>query len=192
MYVRKTAFPPIVGGRPRLLILGSMPGEASLRLGQYYGHARNAFWSIMADLLRIPPAADYAERTAALIAHGIALWDVIAECERRGSLDAGIRPESVRVNDFAPLLASHPSIALIAFNGGTAERAYQRRVRPFLPAASQALATRRLPSTSPAYAGLSPTDKARSWRQALAAHLTAPMPELPRDRSQETTWPLAT
>ncbi|MGD8206954.1 MAG: DNA-deoxyinosine glycosylase [Thiohalocapsa sp.] len=163
----KTAFAPIIGGRPRLLILGSMPGEASLRLGQYYGHRRNAFWPILCDLLAIPADSDYATRTAALRAARIALWDVIAACEREGSLDASIRRDSIRVNDFGALLDTHPSIACIAFNGGTAEREFQRRVRPSLAERHRRIERVRLPSTSPAHAGMSFAVKRAAWRDLL-------------------------
>jgi hypoxanthine-DNA glycosylase len=163
----KTAFPPIVADGARLLILGSMPGEASLRLGQYYGHARNAFWPIIGALLEFPPDANYASRIAALTANGIALWDVIATCARRGSLDSAIEPDSVRVNDFDALFAAYPGIRCIAFNGGTAEREYQRRVLPTLPAVHRHIERIRLPSTSPAHAGMTLDAKLAAWRVLL-------------------------
>ncbi|MFP4602982.1 MAG: DNA-deoxyinosine glycosylase [Halochromatium sp.] len=163
--VLKTAFPPIVGPDARLLILGSMPGEASLRQRQYYGHPRNAFWPIMGALLGIPPQADYAARCAALKAHRIALWDVIAACERPGSLDQAIRAETVRVNDFAAFFALAPAIDRILFNGGTAEREYRRRVLPTLSRQHQRMRMHRLPSTSPANAGLRFEQKLAAWRQ---------------------------
>jgi len=163
----KQAFPPIVGPSPRLLILGSMPGEASLRLGQYYGHGRNAFWPILCELLGLPADADYAARTRALVEHRIALWDVIAACQRQGSLDTAIRPESIQVNDFAALFDARPSIAWIAFNGGTAEREYRRRVLPALPERHRRIGRVRLPSTSPAHAGMRFDAKLAAWRVVL-------------------------
>ena len=163
----KTAFPPVVADGARLLILGSMPGEASLRLGQYYGHARNAFWPIIGALLGCPPDADYAARTAALTANRIALWDVIATCARRGSLDSAIEPDSVRVNDFDALFGAYPGIRCIAFNGGTAEREYQRRVFPALPVLYRHIERIRLPSTSPAHAGMALDAKLAAWRVLL-------------------------
>lgn len=163
----RQAFPPILGAAPRLLILGSMPGEASLDAGQYYGHARNAFWPIMTALLGLPAAADYEARCAALRAQGIALWDVIAACARPGSLDTAIRPETVQVNDFAALFAAHPTIRGIAFNGGTAEREYCRRVLPDLRPEHAGIARLRLPSTSPAHAGMRFEAKLAAWRVIL-------------------------
>jgi hypoxanthine-DNA glycosylase len=163
----KQGLPPILGESPRLLILGSMPGEASLRRGEYYGHDRNAFWPIIAEVLGLSPRADYAARTAALIANGIALWDVIAACERRGSLDAAIRPESIRVNDFAALFTAQPNIRQLLFNGGMAQREYLRRVLPGLPEPHRGIEQSRLPSTSPTYAGMAYENKLAAWRRAL-------------------------
>ncbi len=166
----KQALPPILGASPRLLILGSMPGEASLRLQQYYGHPRNAFWPIMTALLGLPPEADYAARCAALKRHGIALWDVIGACARSGSLDSAIRPETVQVNDIAGLLRTEPTIGAIVCNGGTAERELTRRVWPAVAPEQRALPRLRLPSTSPAYAGMPFADKLAAWRVILSFH----------------------
>ncbi|WP_462321494.1 DNA-deoxyinosine glycosylase [Halochromatium sp.] len=163
----KTAFPPIAGLDAQLLILGSMPGESSLRQQRYYGHPRNAFWPIFDDLLGIQVQASYADRCAALIAHRIALWDVIAACERLGSLDQAIRPETVRVNDFANFFDAHPGITRIVFNGGTAEREYRRRVLPVLQPPQRDLSRHRMPSTSPAHAGLRFEQKLAAWRLIL-------------------------
>lgn len=163
----KTAFLPVVGPAARVLILGSMPGEASLRQQQYYGHPRNAFWPILGELLGIPPQASYAERCAALVARGIALWDVIAACERPGSLDQAIRPETVRVNDFGAFFDASPGIVQVVFNGGTAEREYRRRVLPGLKLPHLEIAQHRLPSTSPAHAALRFEQKLAAWRSIL-------------------------
>lgn len=163
----KTAFPPIAGPDARVLILGSMPGEASLRQQQYYGHPRNAFWPILSELLGIPPEASYSERCAALVARGIALWDVIAACERPGSLDQAIRSETIRVNDFGVFFDTVPGIVQVVFNGGTAEREYRRRVLPKLPPPHREIHRHQLPSTSPAHAGLRFEQKLAAWRSIL-------------------------
>lgn len=141
-----------------------MPGEASLRLAQYYGHPRNAFWPIMTALLALPADADYARRARGLTDNGIALWDVIASCVRPGSLDSDIRADSVQVNDFAALFERCPGIGCIAFNGATAEREFRRRVLPGLAERLDAVQRLRLPSTSPAHAGLSFAAKLDAWR----------------------------
>ncbi|MFO1409797.1 MAG: DNA-deoxyinosine glycosylase [Steroidobacteraceae bacterium] len=168
-------FPPVARRDARLLILGSMPGAASLAAGEYYAHPRNAFWTIVGGLGGAAADARYARRTAALRATRIALWDVIASCRRRGSLDAAIERGSVRVNDFAGFLARHPRIACVAFNGGTAEALFRRHVLPRLAAAGTARPLRllRLPSTSPAHAGLTLARKRAAWHRALRAALGA-------------------
>ena len=160
-------FPPIADPRARLLILGSLPGQASLAAGQYYAQPRNAFWRILGELLGAGPEIDYPTRATMLRHAGIALWDVCAAAERPGSLDASIRRESVVVNDFAAFLPAHPRIALLAFNGATAADLYRRRVVPALPPAAAALPTLCLPSTSPAHAGMPYAAKRAAWAAAL-------------------------
>jgi TDG/mug DNA glycosylase family protein len=163
----KTAFPPIVGADARVLILGSMPGEASLQRQQYYGHPRNAFWPILCTLLGVAPTSDYAERVAALRAHGIALWDVIAACARSGSLDQAIRRDTIQVNDFGGFFSRAPMIERLIFNGTTAEREFGRRVLPRLLPRYQRIERHRLPSTSPAHAGMPFEKKLAAWRVLL-------------------------
>lgn len=158
-------FPPLLGPAARCLILGSMPGQASLDAGRYYAHPRNAFWPIMGELLGFDPQAPYPQRCQALQAGGIALWDVIARCRRPGSLDADIERDSIEVNEFASLLAVNPGIGAIFFNGAAAEIAFRRHVLPGLGRPDFRL--HRLPSTSPAHAALSLDDKRAAWGAAL-------------------------
>lgn len=154
----------------RVLILGSMPGVASLTAGEYYAHPRNTFWRILGDIAGATPDLPYAQRVALLRAHGLALWDVLQSCHRPGSLDADIAPESMVANDFTSFLARHPRIRLIAFNGATAEQCFRRHALPGLDAATlAALTLRRLPSTSPAHAGMPYERKLALWREALDA-----------------------
>jgi hypoxanthine-DNA glycosylase len=148
--------PPVLGQAPRLLILGSFPGEASLARARYYAHPRNQFWPILGALLDEPLAqSDYEARLERLRARRIALWDVLGACRRAGSLDAAIR--DARGNDFDALLRRAPEIGAVAFNGATAAKAE--------PAfAARGLATYWLPSTSPAHAGLGLEAKLARWR----------------------------
>ncbi|MFN4342420.1 MAG: DNA-deoxyinosine glycosylase [Azonexus sp.] len=159
-------FPPVAAPDARRLILGSMPGEASLGAGQYYAHPRNAFWRIMGDLLGAEPTLPYPLRLARLTAAGIALWDVVADCERRGSLDAAIVRESVQVNDFRSFFRAHPGIEQVFFNGAAAESLFRRYVLPGLETAPREL--RRLPSTSPAHAARGYAEKLAAWSVIVA------------------------
>ncbi|MCC6470773.1 MAG: DNA-deoxyinosine glycosylase [Alphaproteobacteria bacterium] len=142
-----------------------MPGVVSLRAAQYYAHPRNGFWPVMGALVGAGPELPYAERLAALDRAGIALWDVLAECVRPGSLDSAIRHHTARANDFAAFFRSHPRIGHVFFNGAKAEQCFDRLVdRAPLPAH---LAYRRLPSTSPAHAAMRLEAKIAAWRAAL-------------------------
>ncbi len=159
-------FPPIANDQARVLILGSMPGIASLRAGEYYAHPRNQFWPIMASILDIDLVAlAYPQRRQALLDAGIALWDVLQSCHRPGSLDADIAPDSIVVNDFATFFQRHPAIHHLYFNGAAAEQHFRRRVAPLLPLRqTSSLAFQRLPSTSPAHAALDFPAKLTAWR----------------------------
>lgn len=159
-------FPPLLGASPRLLVLGTLPGAASLAAGEYYAHPRNAFWPIMGALFGAHPALPYAERTRCLTEAGVALWDVLARAVRPGSLDAAIDPASAVANPIAELLATHPGIGVVVFNGGAAERLFHRHV---LPTLTRTPALRRAPSTSPAYAGMRAGEKLAAWTHCVQA-----------------------
>jgi len=161
--VVSNGFPPIADAHARVLILGSLPGQESLRQQQYYAQPRNAFWTLMGRLFGAGPELPYDERARRLIQSRVALWDVCAAAHRPGSLDAAIRPDSVVPNDFAPFIAAHPQIRLIAFNGSKAAELYRRVVLPGLPAALQTLRCETLPSTSPAHASMTLEDKLARW-----------------------------
>ncbi len=158
-------FAPVVGQGARVLVLGSMPGVASLRQGQYYAHPRNAFWPLTARILDFDAGLDYDARLLALQARGVALWDVLQACERPGSLDADIRRETLVPNDFPAFLARHPSIVRVCLNGGKAAAMFRRHVLPALARAD--LECIELPSTSPAHAAASFEQKLAAWRPAL-------------------------
>lgn len=160
-------FPPIADRHARILVLGSMPSEASLAAGQYYAFRHNQFWRITGEILGFAPDAPYARRRSGLRRARIALWDVIESCVRPGSLDASIREETLRANDFAAFLRAHPGIRRVCFNGRKAESAWRRHVLPTLPRTID-LEYRLLPSTSPAHAGMGYRSKLRVWRSAIA------------------------
>ncbi|MDO9076444.1 MAG: DNA-deoxyinosine glycosylase [Brevundimonas sp.] len=159
----KRAFDPVVDAHTRLLILGSLPGDASLKAGQYYGHPQNGFWRLVGgvigvDLVTLP----YPDRLAALKAAGVGLWDVISSAHRPGSLDTAIR--DVEAADLNRLIETLPALRAIAFNGGTAARIGRRGL-----GLRAGLALIDLPSSSPAYTRPLP-EKAAAW-SALATFL---------------------
>ncbi len=170
--MKLTGLPPIAPDRPRILILGSMPGGESLRQQRYYAHPRNAFWKIMARFLGFDETSldslDYAHRTRKLKQHHIALWDVLKHCERQGSLDSAIQPASEEPNDLAGFLRDHDRIKTVLFNGGKAEKSFNRHIRPQLHHSHAAnIQFFRLPSSSPANAQLTFEEKYAIWQQAL-------------------------
>ena len=160
MSERIVAFPPVARADARILILGSMPSVASLEVGFYYGHPRNAFWRILAEVYGEPLPETVEDKKALIMNHRLALWDSLTACEREGSLDSAIRqPE---LNDFGGLFHDCPHIQRVLFNGGTAHRLFMKSGRPFLDGREWTV----MPSTSPAYT-LSYERKLALWRQAL-------------------------
>lgn len=162
--MRVQSFPPLGHSRATRLILGTMPGRASLLAGQYYAHPRNAFWFIIEALFGIPRELPYARRVRELAGTGIAVWDVLAACTRGTSLDSDIVPESVVPNDFNAFLSRHRRIAVIYFNGGPARRLFERHVAAGLGPAHRGIERVTLPSTSPTHARRSHAQKLAAWR----------------------------
>ena len=163
---RVQSFEPIVGHQPRIIILGSMPGVASLEAVQYYAHPRNAFWPIMEALFGIDHGASYELRVHELSHQPLILWDTLQACHRPGSLDSNIDVNSVHANDFPGLLQRYPEIRAILFNGATSEKYFRKLVTPILPK-PLAIELLRMPSTSPAHAGMSFKQKLEAWRRLL-------------------------
>lgn len=158
------SFGPVADPDARVLVLGSMPGEASLRKKEYYGHARNAFWPIMGGLFGAGPDLPYGVRLDRLRTRRVALWDVVNTCRREGSLDTAIDETSVEANDIVGLLEDCPGIALICFNGRAAENLFRVHVREGLEDVGASVRTECLPSTSPAHASRTMAQKAAAWR----------------------------
>ena len=159
-------FAPIANRNAEVLILGSMPGNASLAAGRYYAHPQNAFWPVMAALLQIDVGLPYRDRTQALKTVHIALWDVLQSCTRDGSLDAMIDRDAERANDFAGFFRDHQKVTRVFFNGAKAEACFKRHVLPTIGAAPIRYA--RLPSTSPAHASIPFERKLAAWQIILA------------------------
>ncbi|MDV6345115.1 DNA-deoxyinosine glycosylase [Nitrosomonas sp. Is37] len=159
------SFAPIADEHAKILILGSMPGPASLAAEQYYAHKQNAFWRIMAELLSFDPAIPYADKVQVLRSARIALWDVLHSCKRNGSLDAKIEIETQIANDFENFFHSHRNITHVFFNGTKAETCFKQLVMSRIK--SDALCYNRLPSTSPANASISFGRKLEAWRAIL-------------------------
>jgi TDG/mug DNA glycosylase family protein len=161
-------FAPVADTTAEILILGSMPGKESLRAGQYYAHPRNAFWKIMGDLVGAYPDLPYEERLHILKSAGIALWDVLESCVRKTSLDSHIKEGAA--NNFKSFFQQHPNITHVFFNGAKAEQCFRKHVQ--LPPESSSLHYCRLPSTSPAHAGMSYANKLDAWRAILQCSST--------------------
>ena len=162
-------FPPIADATANILILGSMPGKESLRAGQYYAHHRNAFWSIMGELVGASPALPYHARAQKLKSAGIALWDVLASCKRQSSMDADIEASSICPNDFKSFFQKHSNITHVFFNGSMAEQCFRKHVLHSLESqpGQRILHFQRLPSTSPAHASMTYGQKLKSWKLIL-------------------------
>ena len=153
----KRAFAPLVDDRTRVLVLGSLPGDASLKAAQYYAHPQNGFWRLIGGVIgRDLHAMAYPDRVEALRAARIGLWDVIAAAERPGSLDAAIR--SPQAADLLGLTARLPDLKAVAFNGATAAKGGRKAL-----AGVRDLTLIDLPSSSPAHASRSLAEKAESW-----------------------------
>lgn len=158
----KQSFAPLINASSKVLILGTLPGEDSLKYHQYYGHKRNQFWQIIGELVQENlTELNYVDRCCRLLQHGLALWDTLKRAERRGSLDNNIRqPE---YNDIPALLRTYPNIKTIAFNGRQAGVFFKIHHNS-LP---KNIKLKYLPSSSPAYT-LTFANKLVLWQEALA------------------------
>ena len=154
---------------PAVLVLGSFPGTVSLARREYYAHPRNRLWSVLAriyDCGDLDPGSAYPARISALRRNRIALWDVLASCERADALDASIRPDTAVANDFDEFFARHPALCTVLLNGGAAATWFSRLVLHQDVWADCPITVIPLPSTSPANARWSLDDLARQWRSA--------------------------
>lgn len=167
--MRKHGLPPILGAAPHLLILGTLPGEQSIRQQRYYAHPRNHFWPLISAVIGQSLPDAYEARVTMLIANHIAVWDVLAAAERTGSLDSALR--DVVPNALPDLLATTPTIQTIAFNGQAAQRLFRQHIAPALSGTTQ---PERVTLTSS-----SPTNtrtfemKREHWLSQLSAHYSS-------------------
>ncbi|MGB4859405.1 MAG: DNA-deoxyinosine glycosylase [Dokdonella sp.] len=165
-----SSFPPLVADGCRVLILGSMPGVLSLLRSEYYAHPRNLFWPLMGELYGAGHDLPYADRINRLHARRVGVWDVLAECNRPGSLDGSIHPDTEVANDIDGLLRLHADISVVALNGGKAQQSYSRHVEPHLDDATrQRLRVLSMPSTSAANARIPLAIKRAQWQRLLEA-----------------------
>jgi len=172
-----SSFNAVCNEQTHTLLLGTMPGVASLTAHQYYAHKRNAFWPIMLAMLQectpdyaLHTECGYIDKLDILQTAGFGLWDVLAECERSGSLDASIKSQSVVMNNFPGLLARYKNIRTIAFNGKAAQQLFDRHVVPKLELSqlnTESIRRIALPSSSPAMASLSLQQKHAKWTELL-------------------------
>ncbi len=177
---RVHSFEPIEDRNSEVLILGSMPGRASLTAGEYYAHPRNVFWRIISELLHFDATSAYGKRVQALKSARIALWDVLQSCIRKGSLDAMIENDTLTANDFRTFFRAHQGIQYVFFNGAKAEACYSRHVLCEIDNGS--IGYSRLPSTSPANASVSFARKLEAWQVILKPKQSAQR-TVPRHRS---------
>ena len=155
--IRKSSFSPIVAPNSRVLILGSLPGEASLAASRYYAHPQNQFWRLIGAVIgRDIASLDYDARLAALIAAQIGLWDTVASALRTGSLDGALR--EVEQAALPALVSTLPALRAIGFNGATAAKIGRKAL------GKTALTLIDLPSSSPAHAVMSFAQKAEQWK----------------------------
>jgi len=166
--MRIEGFGPLAKPHAHTLILGSMPSRESLRQARYYAHPRNCFWPLISELLQLPDRG-YEARAHALKQSGYAVWDVLQSCHRTTSLDSDIVESTIKPNDFVSFFISHPSIRRVFFNGAKAEAIFRRHVLSGLPQNCKDLSYQRLPSTSPANAGMTLEQKRQAWRKILVA-----------------------
>lgn len=157
--------PPVIPERCTLLVLGSLPGRASLAAGRYYGHPRNHFWALMEEVTGESLVAhDYESRLERLGERGIGLWDVIGSARRGSSLDGDIR--DAVANPLRPLVERLAQLRAVGCNGALSARGAARAL------AGLDLPILALPSSSPAYT-LPIAAKAEAWR-ALGAFILPP------------------
>ena len=155
---------PIIGRNPRIIILGSMPGIISIHAAQYYANPRNLFWMMLADLFSIDIDCSYESKVQQVQQLPIIIWDTLKTCHREGSLDSKITSADIEANDIGALLEQFPTLQAIVFNGAASAKYFDRLVKPLL-AKNLNVELLKMPSTSPANAGMKRQHKLETWRK---------------------------
>ena len=158
---------PIIGRNPRIIILGSMPGIISINAAQYYANPRNLFWTVLAELYGMDIECSYESRVQQIRELPIILWDTLKSCHREGSLDSRILNTDIEANDVVGLLERYQTVQAIAFNGAASEKHFNKLIRPQL-SADLNIELLKMPSTSPANAGMKLDQKLELWRRLSA------------------------
>jgi double-stranded uracil-DNA glycosylase len=170
---RVASFAPLAAPDARVLVLGTMPGVASLAAAQYYAHPRNQFWSLMGELCGARIELPYECRCRILLERGVALWDVFGSCVRPGSADSAIELPDAQLNDLGGFLEAHPALERILCNGRLAHASFQRHWAVQVTAKFPQIRVLAVPSTSPAHAGMTLAQKLALWRAAWPAPPTS-------------------
>jgi hypoxanthine-DNA glycosylase len=158
----KTSFSPISNPDAEILILGTIPGDKSLELGEYYGHARNRFWKIISTITNNELPLNYDEKKALLLKSKIAVWDIAHKAIRKGSLDTAIKNEEP--NDLDSFIANHPNLKVIGFNGAKSRVLFDKYFER-----KSSLTYIALPSSSPANARFTFESICEHWLQLFTS-----------------------
>lgn len=156
----KTSFAPISDSEATVLILGTLPGDKSLELKEYYGHPRNRFWKIISEITRNELPHTYSDKQELLLKSKIGIWDVAHKANRIGSLDNAIEDEVP--NDIDNFIEMHKNLRVVGFNGVKAEALFNKYFDR-----KKEIKYLSLPSTSPANTGISFDNICKIWRQIL-------------------------
>ncbi len=167
----KYGLPPLTGGEPRILVLGSLPSDISIETQEYYANDRNLFWKIIASVSNSPLPYSYEMKKALLAKNNIALWDIYTSADRAGSLDSNIK--NGKFNDIAGFVDGHPTITTVIFNGNKAFESFKKYLRQESQSNRDVLRQKnycQCPSTSPLIltTGLTFDDVINEWRTAIS------------------------
>ena len=154
----KTSFDPISDSDTTILILGTMPGDKSLQLGEYYGHSKNKFWKIISTITKQEFPTTYSDKKDLILKSRIGIWDVAHKANRKGSLDSAIEDEEP--NDLNLFISRHSNLKVIGFNGLKSEAFYDKYFER-----KNDLKYISLPSTSPANTRINFDRLSTKWEQ---------------------------